>query len=71
MGNERLDWRNPKPRTKLKKKKHVNIGAEIHQIRSLIEEIKSLLVNWGLKYTNLESRIKIKIMINFKADNWI
>jgi hypothetical protein len=60
--NQGLNW---------KKKKHVNIGAEIHQIRSLIEEIKSLLVNWGLKYTNLESRIKIKIMINFKADNWI
>jgi hypothetical protein len=49
----------------------VNIGVEINQIRGQIEEIKSLLVNWGLKYTNSKSITKMKITVNFGADNWV
>jgi hypothetical protein len=49
----------------------VNIGVEINQIRGQIEEIKSLLVNWGLKYTNSKPITKMKITVNFGADNWV
>jgi len=38
----------------------VNIGAEIGQIKSQIEEIKSLLINRESKYINLEPMTKMK-----------
>jgi hypothetical protein len=45
--------------------------AEIDQIRGQIEEIRSLLVNWGSKYTNSESRTKIEKAANLRADIWV
>ena len=39
----------------------MNVGAEIDQIKSLIEEIESLMVNWGWKYTNQNQGLKWKI----------
>jgi hypothetical protein len=38
----------------------VNIGAKIGQIKGQIEEIKSLLINRGSKYINLELMTKMK-----------
>jgi len=41
-------------------KRHVNIKVEIDRIRSQIEEIESLLNNWGSKCTNSKPMTKIK-----------
>jgi len=34
-------------------------------------EIESLLVNWSSKYTNSKLKTKMKIAVNFRADNWV
>jgi hypothetical protein len=41
------------------------------QIKGQIEEIESLLVNWGLKCTNSVLRTKMKIVVNFEVYNWV
>jgi len=38
----------------------MNVGVEIDQIRSQIEQIGSVLVNWGSKYKNSKPETKIK-----------
>jgi hypothetical protein len=43
--------------------------AEIDRIKSQIEEIESLLINWRSKHTNSKPMIKVKKAA--KADIWI
>jgi len=49
----------------------VNVGNKIDQIKGQIKEIGSLSVNWMSKYTNSKPIIKMKITVDFEADNWV
>ena len=52
-------------------KKHINMGVVIDRIKGQIEEIESLLINWGSNCINLRPRIDLKKAANFKARDWI
>ena len=46
----------------------MNIEAKIGQIKGQIEEIKSLLINRGSKYTNSKPRTKVKRTFNIEVE---
>jgi len=43
---------------------------QLNQIRGQIEEIRSLLLNWGLNCINSRRRTKVKEATNFRAVVW-
>jgi hypothetical protein len=45
----------------------VNIGAVINKIRGQIEEIRSLLINWGSNCINQRPRIKVENAANYRG----
>jgi hypothetical protein len=52
-------------------KRRVSRGAVIDRIRGQIEEIESLLINWGSNCINQRPKTKVKRAANFRADDWI
>jgi hypothetical protein len=69
IGNYEFDWRNSKPRTKLKKTCECYGWNWSNQCQ--IKEIESLFVYCESKYTNSEPKTKMKKTINFRANNWV
>jgi len=46
-------------------------GLQLNQIKGQIEEIRSLLINWGSNCINSRPRTNVEKAANFRADNWI